>query len=80
MSSRIPYVSLDPPEPPSVTSIRKTCGPAPSIVALPKMLAAVREAWQQGAGYGHMMCYAEDSTGAFARYRWSVNAWGWSVY
>jgi len=27
-----------------------------------------------GAGYGHMMFYASDATGAFARYRWSVNS------
>ncbi|WP_158846546.1 twin-arginine translocation signal domain-containing protein [Saccharothrix deserti] len=26
-----------------------------------------------GAGYGHMMFYASDTTGEFARYRWSVN-------
>jgi hypothetical protein len=26
-----------------------------------------------GVGYGHMMCYASESTGAFTRYRWSVN-------
>ncbi|MFE2754115.1 hypothetical protein ACFXGA_19175 [Actinosynnema sp. NPDC059335] len=26
-----------------------------------------------GAGYGHMMFYASDATGAFSRYRWSVN-------
>jgi hypothetical protein len=26
-----------------------------------------------GAGYGHMMFYASDATGGFARYRWSVN-------
>ncbi|MBP2333963.1 hypothetical protein [Saccharothrix coeruleofusca] len=27
----------------------------------------------EGAGYGHMMFYAADRTGEFARYRWSVN-------
>jgi hypothetical protein len=27
----------------------------------------------QGAGIGHMMFYASDSTGEFSRYRWSVN-------
>ncbi len=26
-----------------------------------------------GAGFGHMMFYASDATGAFTRYRWSVN-------
>jgi hypothetical protein len=26
-----------------------------------------------GVGYGHMMFYASESTGAFTRYRWSVN-------
>lgn len=29
--------------------------------------------WTDGAGYGHMMFYASDSTGGFSRYRWSVN-------
>jgi hypothetical protein len=27
-----------------------------------------------GAGYGHMMFYASSATGAFTRYRWSVNS------
>lgn len=27
-----------------------------------------------GAGYGHMMFYAANTTGAFTRYRWSVNS------
>ncbi|MEU9383428.1 LamG domain-containing protein [Streptomyces sp. NPDC048279] len=28
----------------------------------------------QGVGIGHMMFYAADATGAFSRYRWSVNS------
>ena len=28
----------------------------------------------QGAGYGHMMLYASNTTGAITRYRWSVNS------
>lgn len=28
---------------------------------------------RDGVGYGHMMFYASDATGAFTRYRWSVN-------
>ncbi|MGW7240151.1 LamG domain-containing protein [Streptomyces sp. NPDC054804] len=28
----------------------------------------------QGVGVGHMMFYAADATGAFSRYRWSVNS------
>jgi hypothetical protein len=28
---------------------------------------------RQGAGYGHMMFYADATTGEFTRYRWSVN-------
>ncbi|GAA3888482.1 hypothetical protein GCM10022243_61710 [Saccharothrix violaceirubra] len=27
----------------------------------------------EGAGYGHMMFYADERTGMFTRYRWSVN-------
>ncbi|RKT52875.1 hypothetical protein [Saccharothrix australiensis] len=30
-------------------------------------------AWTTGAGFGHMMFYASDTTGEFTRYRWSVN-------
>ena len=28
----------------------------------------------EGAGYGHMMLYASNTTGAISRYRWSVNS------
>jgi hypothetical protein len=38
----IPYVSFVPGEPMSVTSIRNTCQPEPSIVAVPKIVALVR--------------------------------------
>jgi hypothetical protein len=33
-----------------------------------------------GAGYGHMMFYANNTTGAFTRYRWSVNTSSTGTY
>lgn len=33
-----------------------------------------------GGGYGHMMFYASDTTGAFSRYRWSVNTGSAATY
>lgn len=34
----------------------------------------VGEEQSQGVGYGHMMFYADELTGQFSRYRWSVNS------
>ncbi|GAA2622415.1 hypothetical protein [Paractinoplanes durhamensis] len=33
-----------------------------------------------GAGIGHMMFYAADTTGLFSRYRWSVNSGAAKTY
>lgn len=38
-----------------------------------RMVSLVAEENFEGAGIGHMMFYASDTTGEFSRYRWSVN-------
>ncbi|SMD23559.1 hypothetical protein [Kibdelosporangium aridum] len=35
---------------------------------------------REGVGFGHMMFYVSDSTGAFTRYRWSVNTSSTGTY
>jgi hypothetical protein len=42
-------------------------------VAFPDTRLPAATVEYDGGGYGHMMFYADDATGVFSRYRWSVN-------
>jgi hypothetical protein len=49
-------------------------------VAFPDTRMPDAQTADDGGGYGHMMFYAADQTGAFSRHRWSVNTGSAATY